>query len=78
MLKNGVSITETAVVWNAAEIYLYCETEGASIYYTLDGSCPCDVNRLKYDGSPIIVTEALTLKIMAEADEMMESDIAEY
>lgn len=60
------------------EIYLYCETENASIYYTTDGSCPCDINRHKYDGAPIIVDKDFTLKIMAEADGMIESDIAEY
>lgn len=60
------------------EIYLYCETENASIYYTTDGSCPCDINRHKYDGTPIIVDKDFTLKIMAEADGMIESDIAEY
>lgn len=70
--------TESGEVVIGTEVYLYCETENASIYYTLDGSCPCDVNRLKYDGSPIIVTKNLTLKIIAEAEGMIDSDIVEY
>lgn len=60
------------------EIYLYCETKNASIYYTVDGSCPCDINRQKYDGTPIIVDKDLTLKIISEANGMIESDIVEY
>lgn len=69
---------ESGEVKAGTEIYLYCETEDASIYYTTDGSCPCDINRQKYDGTPIIVDKDLTLKIMAEADGMIESDISEY
>lgn len=69
---------ESGGVETGTEVYLYCETENASIYYTLDGSCPCDVNRLRYDGTPIILTQDLTLKIMAEAEGMIESDVVEY
>ena len=69
---------ESGEVKNGTEIYLYCETENASIYYTTDGSCPCDINRLKYDGTPIIIDKSLTLKVIAEAEGMIESEIAEY
>jgi len=69
---------ESGKVNQGTEIYLNCDTEDASIYYTVDGSCPCDVDRIKYDGTPIIATEDFTLKIMAEADGMIESDIATY
>ena len=69
---------ESGKVNPGTEIYLNCDTEDASIYYTVDGSCPCDVDRIKYDGTPIIATEDFTLKIMAEADGMIESDIATY
>lgn len=69
---------ESGEVEAGTEIHLYCETENASIYYTVDGSCPCDVNRRKYDGTPIIANKDFTLKIMAEAEGLIESDIAEY
>lgn len=69
---------KSGIVPEGTEIYLYCDTENASIYYTVDGSCPCDVDRLKYDGTPIIVNKDLTLKVMAEAEGMEESEIAEY
>lgn len=69
---------ESGEVESGTEIRLSCDTENASIYYTIDGSCPCDINRLRYDGTPIIVTQDMTLKIMAEAEGMADSDIAEY
>lgn len=65
-------------VQEGTEIYLYCDTDNASIYYTLDGSCPCDINRLKYDGTPIIASKDFTLKVLAEAEGMLDSEIAEY
>ena len=82
--KNGnqvatpVASIESGEVEIGTEIYLSCETEGASIYYTIDGSCPCDVNRIRYDGTPIVVEHDLTLKVMAEADGLEESNIVEY
>lgn len=65
-------------IQEGTEIYLYCDTDNASIYYTLDGSCPCDMNRLKYDGTPIIASKDFTLKVLAEAEGMLDSEIAEY
>lgn len=69
---------ESGEVKAGTEICLYCETENASIYYTTDGSCPCDVSRQKYEGNPIIADKDFTLKVMAEADGMLDSEIAEY
>lgn len=69
---------EAGPVSVGTEVYLFCETEDASIYYTLDGSCPCDAGRLKYEGTPIIINRDLTLKVMAEAEGKVESDVVEY
>ena len=55
-----------------------CATPNAVIYYTLDGSCPCDNNALIYDGTPIVINETTTLKMMAVAPNMYESEVAEY
>lgn len=77
-VSTPVASIESGEVEIGTEIYLSCKTENATIYYTIDGSCPCDVNRIKYDGTPILVEHDLTLKVMAEADGMEESDIAEY
>ena len=71
-------VSGTAVYRNTA-ITLNCDTKGAVIYYTLDGSCPCDEGtRLVYDGHPIIVGDNMTLKVMAVAEGMFESDVIEY
>ena len=74
------SIASGTVVEKGTAITLTCETEGATIYYTLDGSCPCDNTdaRKVYDGTPIIINETVTIKAMAMAPDMYESDVAEF
>lgn len=74
------SIASGSVVEKGAAITLTCETEGATIYYTLDGSCPCDNTdaRKVYDGTPIIINESVTIKAMAVAPNMYESELAEF
>ena len=74
------NIPSGTVVAEGTAIQLSCQSEGVTIYYTLDGSCPCNdtPSRKKYDGSPIIVNESLTIKAIAVAADMTESDIAEF
>lgn len=74
------SIASGTVVEKGTAITFTCETEGATIYYTLDGSCPCDNTdaRKVYDGTPIIINETVTIKAMAMAPGMYESDVAEF
>lgn len=57
------------------QITLTCATPGATIYYTLDGSCPCDESkRIKYT-QPITINGDVTIKAMAVKDGMADSDI---
>jgi hypothetical protein len=74
------NIASGIVVEKGTAITLTCETEGATIYYTLDGSCPCDNTdaRKVYDGTPIIINETMTIKVMAAAPNMYESEVAEF
>ncbi len=74
------NIASGTVVEKGTAITLTCETEGATIYYTLDGSCPCDNTdaRKVYDGTPIIISETMTIKVMAAAPDMYESEVAEF
>lgn len=67
-------------VEKGTEITLSCATEGATIYYTLDGSCPCDntAARKIYDSTPIVINENTTIKAMAVTPNMYESDVAEF
>ena len=61
-------------------ITLSCDVPEAVIYYTLDGTCPCDIGSAsvhRYDG-PIALTGSMTLKAMATAPGYADSDVAEY
>ena len=71
-------ISGTAV-YRGTEVTLSCATEGAVIYYTLDGSCPCDWDTQLIYNAPIVIAEdSIVIKAMAVADGMYESDVVEY
>ena len=74
------SIASGSVVDKGTTVELFCATEGATIYYTLDGSCPCNETaaRKVYDGTPIVINETTTIKAMAVASDMTESEVAEF
>ena len=68
-------------IYRGAEIRLTCQTAGATILYTLDGSCPCDAqnaNVLTYTGPITATGTELNIKAMAVANGMAESDVAEF
>lgn len=72
------NVASGSTVIKGTEVTLSCKTEGATIYYTLDGSCPCDeATRLTYT-APIVINETVTIKAMAVASDMYESDVAEF
>lgn len=72
------NINSGETVEGGTQIVLTCETEGATIYYTLDGSCPCDeATRHKYDG-PITIDTDVIVKAIAVKDDMDDSDIATF
>lgn len=65
-------------VFRGQSVTLTCETEGAQIWYTLDGSCPCEEEgRIKYE-HPIYITEAVTIKAMAESVTGEVSEVKEF
>ena len=74
------SIASGTVIEKGTAITLSCETEGATIYYTLDGTCPCNEtgSRKVYDGTPIIINESVTIMAMAAAKDMYDSDVVEF
>ena len=68
-------------IYRGAEIRLTCQTAGATILYTLDGSCPCDAqnaNVLTYTGPITATGDELTIRAMAVANGMAESDVVEF
>ncbi len=65
---------EDVEVAGSKQVKLTCETEGATIYYTTDGSDPTrDSN--KYKGKPFRVTAPATIKAFAVKDDMNDSSI---
>ena len=77
--KPIANIASGSVVDTGTQIILSCETDGVTIYYTIDGSCPCDnASRIKYDGTPIIINEGVTIKVIAVAPNGIESEVAEF
>ena len=85
MMKNQMqvetptaTIADGSVVSEGTTIYLRCATEGAVIYYTLDGSCPCDeATRYRYDG-PITIASDVIVKAIAVKEGMDDSDVATF
>ena len=59
---------------------LTSQTAGATIYYTLDGSCPCDENACKQYTGPIVLSEEENVEINAIAvrEGMEDSDVATF
>lgn len=72
------SIKSGEIINPGTILELLCDTEDAVIYYTLDGSCPCDEkNRIKYE-IPIVIYSNVIVKAMAIKDDMENSDVATF
>lgn len=56
------------------QIVLTCETEGAAIYYTLDGSEPTQSSLRAVDGVPFLIDKSCKVRAKAFADNMTASD----
>ena len=68
-LSSGAEVPE------GTTLELYTSTSGAVIYYTTDGSCPCDEEkRIRYDG-PITLKESVTIQFIAVCEGMTDSEV---
>ena len=69
-------------VYRGQTVTLTSDTENATIYYTTDGSCPCEDTpaRHVYDGTPIVIDQPMTIRAMAVKDGWYDSEntIFEY
>ena len=73
------SIRSGETVMHGTQLTLTCDTEGAQIYYTLDGSCPCDEQtRILYTGPFTLPDGMVTVKAMTVVDNMDDSDVATF
>ena len=69
-------ITAEKLTNNMYAVTITCETEGATIYYTLDGSTP-DASSTEYTGM-VAVEGGLTIKAIATKEGMSNSAVAVY
>ena len=73
------SIRNGEQVGKGTQLSLSCATEGATIYYTLDGSCPCNEDtRILYTDPFELPEGVVTVKVMAEAEYLYDSDVATF
>ncbi len=83
LMADVMNVTASRIsgttLYRGQTVTLSCESEGAVIYYTTDGSCPCDpATRIKYDGKPIQINEGVTIKALAVGLNGSESMTSEY
>ena len=59
------------------QIELTCSLDGATIWYTTDGSCPCNSSTARKYETPITLNGDMLIKAIATAPGWADSDIAE-
>ncbi len=64
--KNGMEFKGRELVT------IKCETRGAKIYYTLDGSDP-DEDAIEYKGTGIVIDKSVTIRVRAYKEDMAPS-----
>ena len=72
-VANPVFSPNGGAVDAGTEVTITCSTAGAKIYYTTDGSTP-DETSTEYTGA-ITINTATTIKAIAKADDMADSDV---
>ncbi|MBO4362029.1 MAG: chitobiase/beta-hexosaminidase C-terminal domain-containing protein, partial [Paludibacteraceae bacterium] len=73
------SVPTGTEVDKATSVTLTCSTDGATIYYTLDGSDPLTSGtRILYDGTPIVINAETTLTAVAVVDGRGQSEVVTY
>ena len=70
------SLASGSSVYRGTTVTLTADEEGQKIWYTLDGTCPCDENgtRQLYT-EPLSINDNVTIKMMAEDSEGNASDV---
>ncbi|MBO6074749.1 MAG: chitobiase/beta-hexosaminidase C-terminal domain-containing protein [Paludibacteraceae bacterium] len=73
------SVPSETELERGATVTLSSQTEGAVIYYTLDGSNPYDSDtRIQYNGTPVVINAETTLKAIAIVEDKGRSDVRTY
>src|SRR5574344_62400 len=84
-IEGSVTAMPTSSRISGTELYrnttvsFNCSDKGAQIYYTTDGSCPCDVaGTRKLYTSPLVIDSSMTIKMLAVAGTKCESEVATF
>lgn len=77
--KPVASLASGTSVYRGTKVTLSADGDNLKIWYTTDGSCPCDENgsRKQYVG-PITINDGVTLKAMAQTSEGDVSEVATF
>ncbi|MCD8221917.1 MAG: leucine-rich repeat protein [Clostridiales bacterium] len=73
-LSDGTVLSTGMTISAGSEITLVTETEGATIRYTLNDTCPCKEEALYYTG-PFVIEEDTVLRAAAEIDGVYSATI---
>lgn len=65
----------SGAVEEGTAVEITCATEGATIYYTVDGSTPSATNGTEYTGA-IYISDAVTIKAIAVKADWYDSEVA--
>lgn len=72
------SIISGSKVEFGTPVRLSSATEGATIYYTIDGSCPCEPDTRKAYSDPITINRSITIKAIAVKEGMSDSEVSTF
>ncbi len=73
------NIEDGSVITDMTQIELSCPTEGAEIWYTIDGTDPAESDTaILYDGQPLSFLKDVSIRMIARADGYLDSPEALY
>lgn len=72
------SLASGSSVYRGTTVKLSVDGKDHKIWYTTDGTCPCDENSRKLYTEPIVINSDMTLKAIAENADGDASDVATF
>lgn len=75
LCSRPVASIASGVIAKGTKVELYTATKGATIYYTTDGSCPCDEATRKRYTEPIVIQPDVTIQAIAVLEGMTDSEV---
>lgn len=72
------SLISGSYVYRGTSVELMADSKDLKIWYTTDGTCPCDENSRKQYTEPIVINSDMVLKAMAENAEGDASEVVTF